>query len=201
MSEARRRRKKDIKEGRINQSRSMSLLENAEGSGRAATLQAAEFLKTYLEYHSYCDEDVSSVLSVSTTPTTKNSVMTRAMHEALARWQESIQCPLCWHPLCQPVSLPCAHTFCLDCIDAHVDRAWTCPSTYETAPSYCSTTSFLVFDAVFGILLLNTFSILFFVSPYWLPVVPNCNMPVTMKNPQGAKFRLLNPSTYGVSFG
>lgn len=73
----------------------------------------------------------SAFLQQQDTTVSKKNKLTPAMRTCLMDLQASLTCPLCSQVLVQPVSLPCAHTFCCTCIDGHVDNSWNCPSTYE----------------------------------------------------------------------
>jgi hypothetical protein len=53
---------------------------------------------------------------------------TPAMRRSLDSLRSSLLCPLCNQVLQKPSTLPCAHTFCYDCIDDYICNAWTCPS-------------------------------------------------------------------------
>jgi Zinc finger, C3HC4 type (RING finger) len=58
-------------------------------------------------------------------PSKKGSI---AMLRSLRKIQKALICPLCKKVMIEPVSIPCGHTFCCNCIDAHVDDSWYCPS-------------------------------------------------------------------------
>jgi Zinc finger, C3HC4 type (RING finger) len=58
--------------------------------------------------------------------------VTAGMRQSLIALQDSLTCPLCQSVLVQPVTIPCAHTFCCECIDRYSDNSWVCPSTFSS---------------------------------------------------------------------
>jgi zinc finger of C3HC4-type, RING len=64
--------------------------------------------------------------SIVEDPATKGS---EAMRRSLRTIQNSLECHLCENVLTEPVTIPCGHTFCCNCIDRHIDNSWYCPST------------------------------------------------------------------------
>ena len=52
---------------------------------------------------------------------------TPAMRKSLKELQSSLLCPLCNQVFVDPSTLPCAHTFCLSCMDEYACNAWACP--------------------------------------------------------------------------
>jgi len=52
---------------------------------------------------------------------------TPAMRKSLEELHSSLLCPLCNQVFVDPSTLPCAHTFCLSCMDEYAANAWSCP--------------------------------------------------------------------------
>ena len=59
------------------------------------------------------------------TSTESSSKVTPSMQECLSKFQCSLTCSLCNRVMVDPVTLQCAHSFCLSCIQTN--KSWTCP--------------------------------------------------------------------------
>ncbi|KAH7105658.1 PUA-like domain-containing protein [Auriculariales sp. MPI-PUGE-AT-0066] len=56
-------------------------------------------------------------------------------------WQECLRndllpCPVCTHLLCDPITTPCQHTFCADCLERCLDSTISCPICRQSIPGF-----------------------------------------------------------------